>query len=89
MPDQRNAKECSLRNVGGKAKLGAFVEAVARGVETELIELLRELSGELPYQRYVDSRRRCCFPEGIIMTRREYESWRAKLREQRPPEARC
>ena len=78
-----------MRNVGGKAKLGAFVEAVAKRVETELIELLRELSGEVPYQRYVDSRRRRCFPEGSIMTRREYERWRAKLREQRPPEARC
>ena len=82
-----------MRNVGGKAKLGAFVEAVAKRVETELIELLHEflheLSGEVPYQRYVDSRRRRCFPEGSVMTRREYERWRAKLQEQRPPEARC
>ncbi len=75
--------------MGGKAKLGGFVEAVAKRIETELSELLRELSGEVPYQRYVDSRRRRCFPERSVMTRHEYERWRAKLREQRPPEARC
>ena len=75
--------------MGGKAKLGAFVEAVTRGVWAELLGFIRELSGEVPYQRYVDSRCRRCFPEESIMTRGEYECWRAKLREQRPPEARC
>jgi hypothetical protein len=61
--------------------------ALRRSRGAEIFGFLHELSGEMPYQRYVDGRRR--FPEGSIMTRREYERWRTELQEQRPPEPRC
>ena len=78
-----------MRNAGERSRVRAFAEAVARGIGVEIFGVLRELSGEMPYQRYVDGRRRRSFPEGSIMTRREYERWRAELQEQRLPEARC
>jgi hypothetical protein len=72
-----------------RLRIGAFSEAVFGQVGAEVFGFLRELSGELPYQRYVDGRRRRRFPEGSIMTRREYELWRTELQEQHPPEGQC
>ncbi len=89
MSDRHNGKYCLLRNADGRSRIGAFAETVTERVGTEVFGFLRELSGEMPYQRYVDGRRRRWFPEGSIMTRREYELWRTELQEQHPPEARC
>ncbi|MBD0328176.1 MAG: putative selenoprotein [Pyrinomonadaceae bacterium] len=75
--------------MGGRSRTGAFARAGARGVGTELIELLCELSGEVRYQQYVDGWHRRRFPERGIMTRREYERWRTELQEKRSTEARC
>jgi hypothetical protein len=72
-----------------RLRIGAFSEAVLGQVGAEVFGFLRELSGELPYQRYVNGRRRRRFPEGSIMTRREYELWRTELQEQHPPEGQC
>lgn len=47
-----------------------------------VVGFLRELSGESAYHRYVESRHRCWFPEESIMTRPEYERWRAEGREE-------
>jgi uncharacterized short protein YbdD (DUF466 family) len=77
-----------LRNEAGRSRVGAFAGAVAGRVVAEIAGFLRELSGEMAYYRYVDGRRRRRFPEGSIMTRREYERWRTEAREQHP-EARC
>ena|ERR671917_184512 len=55
------------------------------GSSPKFFGLLREVSNEMPYQRYVDGRRRRCFPESSIMTRPEYERWRSERQEQRPP----
>ncbi len=75
--------------MGGGSRIGALAEAVARGAGAEILKLLREFPGEVPYQRYVDGRRGRHFPEGSIMTRREYERWRIGIQEQRLSEARC
>jgi hypothetical protein len=72
-----------LRNAEGKSRTGAFAQAVARGVWAELLGFFRELSGEVPYRRYVEGRRGRRFPEGSIMTRGEYERWHAELQEKR------
>ena len=78
-----------MRDEARRSRIRAFSETVLRRVGAEVFGFLRELSGEMPYQRYVDGRRRRRFPEGSIMTRREYELWRTWLQERRPPEARC
>jgi uncharacterized short protein YbdD (DUF466 family) len=78
-----------LRDRARRSRIGVFANAVAGRVGAEISGFLRELSGGMPYQRYVDGRRRRWFPERSIMTRREYERWRTELQEQRPPEARC
>ena len=68
-----------MRNVAGRSKVRAFAEAVAgRSVVAQILEFLRELSGEGTYHRYLDGRRRRGFPEGSIMTRPEYERWRTE-----------
>lgn len=78
-----------MRDEAKRSSLEAFAKPVAARVGANIWGLLRELSGEMAYQRYVDGRRRRCFPESSIMTRGEYERWRSDLQEQRPPEARC
>ena len=74
--------------MAGRLGIGAFVEAVAGRIIAELLGLLRELSGEQAYYRYVAGRRSHWFPEEGIMTRREYGRWRAETREQNA-EMRC
>jgi Selenoprotein, putative len=78
-----------LREEARRSRIEALAKAVVGWVGAEIFDFLRELSGEMHYQRYVDGRRRCWFPERSIMTRWEYERWRTELQEQRPPEARC
>ena len=56
--------------MAGRLGIGAFVEAVAGRIIAELLGLLRELSGEQAYYRYVAGRRSHWFPEEGIMTRR-------------------
>ena len=69
--------------MAGRLGVGAFVEAaVVRRIIAELLGLLRELSGEQAYYRYVAGRRRHWFLEEGIMTRQEYGHWRAEAQEQ-------
>jgi hypothetical protein len=77
-----------MRNVAGRSRVRAFAEAVAGRIVPQLLAFLSELSGESAYYRYVDGRHRRRFPEGSIMTRREYERWRTETQEQNP-EIRC
>lgn len=77
-----------MSKVAEKSRVRVLAEAVAGRVVIEVLEFLRELSGEMPYYRYVDDRCRRWFPEGSIMTRREYERWRTEAKEKHP-EARC
>ena len=48
---------------------------------------LREVSGESAYDRYVEHMRRD-HPEQLVMSRREYERERMRMRDQNP-RARC
>jgi hypothetical protein len=73
-----------MRNLAGRSRIGVFAEAVAGLVVTEILGL----SGERAYYRYVDGRHGRWFPEGSIMTRREYERWRTETQQQ-DPEIRC
>ena len=73
----------------GRSKVKAFAEAVAgRSVVAQILEFLRELSGEGAYHRYLDGPRRRGFPEESIMTRPEYECWRTETQEHNP-QLRC
>jgi hypothetical protein len=67
-----------MRNVAGRSRIRAFAEAVAGLIVPQLLAFLSELSGESAYYRCVDGRRRRRFPEGSIITRREYERWRTE-----------
>ncbi len=67
-----------MRDEAGRSRIVAFAKAVAGRVGAEISDFLRELSGEMPYQRYVDGRRRRCFTESSIMTRPEYECWQTE-----------
>jgi hypothetical protein len=71
-----------MRNLAGRSRIGAFAEAVAGRSIAQILGFLRELWGESAYYRYVDGRRRRRFPEGSIMTRPEYETWRTETKEQ-------
>jgi uncharacterized short protein YbdD (DUF466 family) len=48
---------------------------------------LREVSGESAYDRYVEHMRRD-HPEQVVMSRREYERQRMRMRDEKP-RARC
>ncbi|MEJ7815212.1 MAG: CstA-like transporter-associated (seleno)protein [Rubrobacter sp.] len=70
-----------MRSVVGTSRVGVFTRASAGRFLEEILGFWRELSGEMSYYRYVDIRYRRRFPAGSVMTRREYERWRAEARE--------
>lgn len=84
----RGAEHEAVPERAGQSSVEAFAKKVAGRVALWILGFLRELSGEAAYRRYVEDRRRRQFPEGCIMTRREFERWRADAREQRA-EMRC
>lgn len=70
-----------MKGLVAASRAGAWFRAgVGRFLE-EVIGFWRGLSGEMSYYRYVDIRYRRWFPEGSVMTRWEYERWRAEARE--------
>jgi uncharacterized short protein YbdD (DUF466 family) len=59
------------------------LRSAARGA----LGYLREVSGETAYDRYVAHRRRD-HPEEPVMSRRDFERWRMRERDEKPG-ARC
>ena len=58
-----------------------------RGAARGFVGYLREVAGETAYDRYVDHRR-AGHPDEPVMTRREFERWRMRQRDEKPG-ARC
>ena len=58
-----------------------------RGAARGFVGYLREVAGETAYDRYVEHRRGE-HPDDPVMTRREFERWRMRQRDEKPG-ARC
>ncbi len=77
-------REVSTDEARGRkiSRVRAFAEAVAGRSVAQILRLLRELSGEGAYHRYLDGRQRRTFPDESIMTRPVCERLRTETREQ-------